>query len=133
MKYMLDTNTCVFVLRHKPLCVTERFQQCAVNEVCVSAITVAELRFGADKSLQPEANHDKLSKFLMDVDIIDFDPGAADAYGEIRADLERRGQTIGALDMLLAAHASSEDLIFVTHNTSEFQRVKGLQLEDWFE
>ena len=133
MKYMLDTNTCVFVLRSKPLCVTERFQQCADDEVCVSTITVAELRFGADKSHQPEANHDKLSKFLMEVEIVDFDPGAADAYGVIRADLERRGQPIGDLDMLLAAHAVSEGLIFVTHNTSEFQRVNGLQLEDWYE
>ena len=106
MKYMLDTNTCVFVLRSKPLCVTERFQQCADDEVCVSTITVAELRFGADKSLQPEANHDKLSKFLMEVEIVDFDPGAADAYGVIRADLERRGQPIGDLDMLLAALVS---------------------------
>ena len=66
------------------------------------------------------------------MDIVDFDSGAADAYGVIRADLERRGLPIGDLDMLLAAHALSEGLIFVTHNTSEFQRVRGLQLEDWF-
>ena len=133
MKYMLDTNMCVFVLRGKPSSVSERLYQCADKEVCVSTVTVAELRFGADKSNQPEANHDKVSKFLLSIDVVDFDPGAADAYGEIRADLERRGQPIGELDMLLAAHAINEGLIFVTHNTSEFQRVKGLQLEDWFE
>ena len=132
MKFMLDTNMCVFVLRGKPLSVTTRLQQCADREACVSTITVAELRFGADKSRQPEASHDKVSKFLMSIDVVDFDSGAADAYGIIRADLERRGQPIGDLDMLLAAHALNEGLNFVTHNTSEFQRVNGLQLEDWF-
>lgn len=133
MKYMLDTNMCVYVLQGKPLSVTSRLHQCAEHEVCVSTITVAELRFGADKCNQPEANHDKVSKFLMSIDVVDFDSGAADIYGEIRADLERRGQPIGDLDMLLAAHALNEGLSFVTHNTSEFQRVKGLRLEDWFE
>ncbi len=70
---------------------------------------------------------------MLTFDILDFDSGAADAYGEIRADLERRGPPSGTLDMLLAAQTVSKNLIFVTHNTSEFQRVKGLQLEDWFE
>lgn len=133
MRYLLDTNICVFVLRAKPFIVTERLLECADEDVAVSSVTVAELRHGAEKSNQPEDNHRKVSQFLLTYDVLDFDSGAADAYGEIRADLERRGQLIGELDMLLAAYALSKNLIFVTHNTSEFQRVKGLQLEDWFE
>ena len=132
MKYLLDTDMCVFALRNKPRIVAERIQQHSPDDIVISAITVAELRYGADKCARPEDNHEQLSKFLLTFDILFFDSGAADAYGEIRADLERRGQQIGSLDMLLAAHALSQGLIFVTHNTAEFQRVNGLQLEDWF-
>ena len=133
MKYLLDTNTCIFALRNKRPAVADHIRRTADGEIAISTVTVAELRFGADKSDDPEVNHDKVSKFLMPFDILPFDSGAADRYGEIRADLERRGQPIGPLDTLLAAHALSKGLIFVTHNTSEFQRVTGLQLEDWFE
>lgn len=133
MKYMLDTNMCVFALRNKPRAVGDRIQQHMPDDIVISVITVAELRVGADKSSRPEENHRQINDFLLTFDVLMFDSGAADAYGVIRADLERRGQPIGELDMLLAAHAVSQNLIFVTHNTSEFQRVKGLQLEDWFE
>lgn len=133
MRYLLDTNTCIFALRNKPPVVRERIRQCPAGEIGVSIITVAELRYGADKCEHPEAEHSKVSKFLLQVETLDFGPLAAEAFGGIRADLERRGEPIGPFDMLLAAHALSEGLIFVTHNTSEFQRVKGLQLEDWFE
>lgn len=133
MTYLLDTNICAFALRNKPPSVADRIRQHAPEAIVVSTITVAELRFGADKSPKPEVNHEMLSKFLLTFDVLDFDSGAADAYGIIRADLERRGQLIGQLDMLLAAQAISKNLIFVTHNTSEFQRVKGLRIEDWFE
>ena len=132
MKYLLDTNMCVFALRNKPRAVSDRIQQHKPDDIVISTITVAELRVGADKSNRPEENHRQISDFLLTFDVLMFDSGAADAYGVIRADLERRGQPIGELDMLLAAHAVSQNLIFVTHNTSEFQRVKGLQLEDWF-
>ncbi|MCX7423332.1 MAG: type II toxin-antitoxin system VapC family toxin [Planctomycetia bacterium] len=132
MKYLLDTNMCVFALRNKPRAVGDRIQQHKPDDIVISAITVAEFRVGADKSNRPEENHRQISDFLLTFDVLMFDSGAADAYGVIRADLERRGQPIGELDMLLAAHAVSQNLIFVTHNTSEFQRVKGLQLEDWF-
>ena len=111
----------------------DRIQQHKPDDIVISTVTVAELRFGADKSNRPEENHRQISDFLLTFDILLFDSGAADAYGAIRADLERRGQPIGELDMLLAAQAVSQNLIFVTHNTSEFQRVKGLLLEDWFE
>ena len=132
MKYLLDTNMCVYALRNKPRAVSDHIQQHKPDDIVISAITVAELRVGADKSNRPEENHRQISNFLLTFDVLMFDSGAADAYGVIRADLERRGQPIGELDMLLAAHAVSQNLIFVTHNTSEFQRVKGLQLEDWF-
>ena len=133
MKYLLDTNMCVFALRNKPSAVGDRIQQHKPDDIVISTITVAELRVGADKSNRPEENHRQISDFLLTFDILMFDSGAADAYGVIRADLERRGQPIGELDMLLAAQAVSQNLIFVTHNTSEFQRVKGIRLEDWFE
>ena len=133
MKYLLDTNMCVFALRNKPCAVGHRIQQHKPDDIVISTVTVAELRFGADKSNRPEENHRQISDFLLTFDILMFDSGAADAYGAIRADLERRGQPIGELDMLLAAQAVSQNLIFVTHNTSEFQRVKGLQLENWYE
>ena len=132
MKYLLDTNICVFALRNRPRAVADHIRQTADEDIAVSTVTDAELRHGADKSDQPDVNHDKINKLLMPFEILAFDSGAADAYGEIRAALERQGKPIGPFDMLLAAHAVSKGLIFVTHNTSEFQRVKGLQLEDWF-
>ncbi len=133
MKYLLDSNMCIFALRNKPRAVADRIQQHKPDDIVISTVTVAELRVGAEKSKSPEENHRQISDFLLTFDILMFDSGAADAYGVIRADLERRGQPIGELDMLLAAQAVSQNLVFVTHNTSEFQRVKGLQLEDWFE
>ena len=133
MKYLLDTNICIYLMRGKHPAVTARMRQHSEEGLAVSTVTVAELRFGAEKSEEPHRHHALISNLLMPFQILPFDFGAADTYGEIRADLERRGQLIGSLDMLLAAHALSQSLIFVTHNTSEFQRVKGLQFEDWYE
>ncbi len=133
MKYLLDTNVCVQVMRGKPPALAVRFHAQAADELAISAITLSELRHGAEKSADPLHHHGLVSRLLTGLTVLAYDFRAADKYGELRADLERRGQLIGSLDMLLAAHALSEGLIFVTHNTSEFQRVKGLQLEDWFE
>jgi tRNA(fMet)-specific endonuclease VapC len=133
MKYLLDTNVCIQVMRGKHPTIAARLHDCAVAELAISAITLSELRHGAEKSADPLHHHALVSRLLTGVTVLPFDFRAADKYGELRADLERRGQLIGSLDMLLAAHALSESLIFVTHNTSEFQRVKGLQLEDWYE
>ena len=133
MKYLLDSNVCIDLMRGKRPGLADRVLAHATDGLAVSSITLAELRFGAEKSADPLHHHALIGQILLPMTILPFDFRAADKYGEIRADLERRGQPIGPLDMLLAAHALSEGLIFVTHNTSEFQRVKGLQLEDWYE
>jgi len=131
VKYLLDTNICVFLIRRKPATVLARFQQYAINEVGISAVTLAELRYGADKSQRPEQNHAALDAFLVPLALVDFDSHAAECYGSVRADLERRGTPIGPLDTMIAAHAISLGTPLVTNNAAEFSQVPGLQWEDW--
>ncbi len=132
MKYMLDTNMCIYAQKNIPQ-VIEKIKNNFQYGVAISSITLAELEFGVQASANVEKNTIALYKFLSIVEILDFDSSAATEYGKIRADLKRKGTPIGNMDMLIAAHAKSENLIVVTHNTREFERVKGLQLEDWFE
>ena len=108
-----------------------RLYSCAVEQIAVSAITVAELQHGAAKSQQPERNRQALMEFLLPFSLLDFDCAAAAAYGVIRADLEVRGAPIGPMDRLLAAQAISRDLVLVTNNTREFARVPGLRTANW--
>jgi tRNA(fMet)-specific endonuclease VapC len=131
MKYMLDTNICVYIARRKPLGVLRRLQRTDVADVCVSAITVAELQYGVHKSARPQGNRLALAEFLASLEIASFGEAAAARYGEVRADLERRGTPIGPLDMLIAAHALSLDLTVVTNNDREFRRVPGLRTDNW--
>lgn len=131
MKYLLDTNICVFIIRRKPVNVLTRFQTYPPDEIGISSITLAELRYGADKSLDPAKNHRALDSFLMPLAVLPFDSRAADMYGNVRADLERRGVPIGPLDTLIAAHALGLGLALVTNNTAEFVRVSSLTVEDW--
>ena len=133
MKYLLDTNICIFVIRRKPALVLQRFFQQSPDEVAISSVTLAELRYGADKSTLPAKNHAALHSFLIPISVADFDPLAADQYGKIRAYLERRGTPIGPLDTMIAAHALSLKVTLVTANTSEFSRVPGLACENWTE
>lgn len=132
MKYMLDTNMCIYAQKNIPQ-VIEKIKDNFQYGIAISSITLAELEFGVQASANIEKNTIALYKFLSIVEILDFDSSAATEYGKIRADLKRKGTPIGNMDMLIAAHAKSEDLIVVTHNTREFERVEGLQLEDWFE
>ena len=129
--YLFDTNICIFVIKRKPLAVLQRFQQHSPANVAISSVTLAELRYGADKSSRPSKNHERPDSFLLPLSIKDFDSPAADHYGKVRADLERRGTPVGPLDTLIAAHALSLGTILVTNNTSEFSRVPGLTIEDW--
>ncbi|MCC7337529.1 MAG: type II toxin-antitoxin system VapC family toxin [Pirellulaceae bacterium] len=131
MKYLLDTNICVFVIRQKPLVVVEKFKQFVADELAISSVTLAELRYGADKSSDTGKNHAALDLFLAPLAIVDFDSQAAERYGVVRADLERRGLPIGPLDTMIAAHALRLVIPLVTNNTREFARVGGLLLEDW--
>ena len=131
MKYLLDTNICVFLIRQRSPAVLQRFQQYQPDELGISVVTLAELRYGADKSGDATKNHAALDGFLAPLAIADFDPPAADWYGKVRADLESRGQSIGPLDTLIAAHALALGIPLVTNNTAEFLRVPGLRVEDW--
>ena len=131
MRYMLDTNICVYLIKKKPLRVLEKLKKLAVSDVAISAVTLAELEYGVAKSDRPEQNSESLNAFVAPLEIISFDDRAACRYGEIRAFLERQGKVIGGMDMLIAAHASSLALTLVTNNIREFERIPGLELENW--
>ena len=131
MKYLLDTNICIALIRQKPAMLIQRLTSLQPGDAGISSITLAELFHGVEKSARPEQNMSALEQFLLPLDLADFDLDAALAYGRIRMDLERTGQLIGSMDMLIAAHAVSVDAILVTNNVQEFRRVKGLLVEDW--
>ena len=130
-RFMLDTDTCSYIMKRSHPLVLKRLQAVHVNDVCMSVITKAELLYGVEVS--PRRAHDAtaLAAFLPYVEVIDFSDEAAHHYGEIRADLKKRGVLIGANDLLIAAHARSLGLRLVTNNTAEFSRVKGLTVENW--
>ena len=130
-KYMLDTNICIYAIKNKPPEVIRNFLRHDPDDMCISSITYGELMHGVEKSQAVEKNRIAMSLFLSPITILDFDSYAAEEYGKIRADLERKGTPIGPLDMLIAGHAKSEGLTVVTNNTREFCRVKGLVVEDW--
>ena len=132
MRYMLDTNICIYIIKHKPEKVFKELQKHDPSEVCISSVTYAELIHGVEKSAAIEKNRLALALLLANIEIMNFDVNAANCYGKIRADLEKKGTPIGTMDMLISAHAKSENLIVVTHNTREFERIEGLQLEDWY-
>ncbi len=132
MKYMLDTNMCIYAQKKNPN-VLEKIRENLHDGLTISVVTLAELEYGVQASTNPEKNTIALLKFLSIVDILPFESAAASEYGKIRAELRRKGTPIGNMDMLIAAHAKVENLIVVTHNTHEFERVEGLQLDDWFE
>jgi tRNA(fMet)-specific endonuclease VapC len=134
--YLLDTDTCIYLLTgNQPgyqRNILARLDALPRNErPKISTIVLSELRYGVRKSRWRKANQTLLEKFLLDFDVHDYGAGATVLYGELRADLEKRGQPIGPLDMMIAAHALSLDATLVTHNTREFARVKGLRMEDW--
>ena len=131
MRYMLDTNICIYCIKQKPVQVFQRLQEHDPAEVCISSVTYAELVHGVEKSQAIERNRLALALLLTNIDILDFDTAAAESYGVIRADLERRGTPIGPLDMMTAGHAKSLGYTIVTNNTKEFNRVSGLNVENW--
>jgi tRNA(fMet)-specific endonuclease VapC len=131
MKYMLDTNICIGLIRNKPRNLITKLTDCAPGEVGISIITIAELTHGAHKSSQVEQNLLALDQFLFPLEIADFDQQASASYGFVRAFLEREGKVIGSMDMLIGAHALSLGVVLVTNNTNEFSRIPNLQMEDW--
>lgn len=131
MRYMLDTNICIYAIKHRPPKVLENILKHEPEEFCISAITYAELMHGVEKSQAKERNRIAIMLFLSAISILEFNHNDAIEYGKIRANLESKGTPIGPMDTLIAAHAKANNLILVTNNTREFFRVDGLAVEDW--
>jgi tRNA(fMet)-specific endonuclease VapC len=131
VKWMLDTDVCIALIKRQPPNLIRRLQGKAVGDVGISSITLAELHFGVSKSARRQQNHAALDQFLIPLDIEQFDELAAKSYGAVRAELESKGTPIGPLDTLIAGHALSLNVVLVTHNVGEFKRVTGLRIEDW--
>ena len=133
MRYMLDTNICIYSIKHKPEQVFLRLQEHEPADICISSVTYAELVHGVEKSQAIEKNRLALALLLSNIEILNFDANAAESYGKIRADLEKQGTSIGPLDMMIAGHAKSLNYTVATNNTKEFNRVPGLKFENWAE
>ena len=133
MIYMLDTNICIYAMKNKPEKVRRRLREELDNGVCISSITLAELEYGMKHSSNPAKNEQALLRFLVPFSVLPFGSTAAAEYGEIRAYLQSQGTPIGPLDMLIAGYARAEKMILVTNNVREFERVPGLELENWAE
>lgn len=131
MRHLTDTNICIYVMNERHPEVVRKFSGVSIGEIGVSAVTIAELQYGVAKSGNPEKNQQRLNEFLVPFEILPFGVEAARIYGELRTRLERSGRPIGPLDQMIAAHALSENLVLVTNNVREFQRVEGLKLENW--
>lgn len=130
MKYMLDTDICIYLINKRPPKVLDRFHRHEIGDIGVSSVTVAELAYGVAKS-GSERNRTALEGFLLPLEIADFDRNAAWKYGEIRGTLEHAGKLIGPYDMQIAAHALALGCTLVTNNLREFQRVRDLRVENW--
>lgn len=130
LKYMLDTNICIYVIKTYPAKLRETFNRLA-EQLSISTVTLAELGYGAEKSARRLENLQSVEQFAARLDVLAFSAKAAAHYGQIRVALERSGKPIGPHDMLIAAHARAEALTLVTNNTREFRRVPGLTVENW--
>ena len=132
MKYILDTNICIYIINEKPDKVLRKFELYPVYEFGISSITHAELQYGVEQSKNKNINQAALDEFLLPLTILPFHGHRlVTCYGEIRASLESKGQTIGPLDMLIAAHALSLDLTIISNNIKEFSRIQNLRCENW--
>ena len=131
LRYMLDTDTCSYIMKRSSQAVLNRLQTVPVTEVCISVITKSELLYGVELSPRQPQDATALKAFLPHVDVLDYPDEAATHYAQIRANLKQRGEMIGANDLFIAAHARSLGLVLVTNNTARFGRVKELRLENW--
>ncbi|MGK5086054.1 type II toxin-antitoxin system VapC family toxin [Bdellovibrionota bacterium FG-2] len=129
--YLLDTNICIYLIRKQSQALLKNIQSHSVTDIAISAITLAELRYGVEKSGFPKKNSDALDLFLLPIEILPFDTAASFTYGKIRADLERSGRLMGPLDMMIAGHALSLEAVLITNDEREFSRVKKLRIENW--
>lgn len=130
LQFMLYTNICIYVMNEHPKGLREKFNR-LTGQICISSIALAELRFGAEKSARRTENLETITQFVSRLDVLPFDEKAAAHYGEIRAALVRSGKPAGPHDMLIGAHARAENLIVVTNNIREFERMPGVRTENW--
>jgi len=131
--YLLDTNICIYIIKKKPVDVLKTLKTKSKKDIYISSITIAELEYGIAKSQFPEKNKIALIEFLSIFNILPFDDNDAVDFGKIKKELEKKGNIIGPMDLLLAAQAKSKKLILVTNNTKEFERVEGLKIENWLQ
>lgn len=131
MNYLIDTNICIYIMNQRPLEVINKFKTTELGQIGVSTITVSELYYGVAKSQHQKQNARRVEEFLTPFEILSYDDNASRYYGAIRSQLEAQGKVIGPLDMLIAAQALSKDLILVTNNEKEFQRIPSLKIENW--
>ncbi len=131
MKLLLDTDTCIYIIKRKYPGILRRLKNHSPGEIGISTITLSELRYGVSKSQYVQKNRQALNEFLIPLEIADFDERAAEIYGTIRAELEREGKPIGPMDMLIASHALSLGVTLVTSNVREFERIHKLKVIDW--
>lgn len=131
MKYMLDTNICIYIIRKHSHSMLDKFNLHNEGDIGISTITLSELNYGVEKSQHKQKNKAALDQFILPLDIVAFDEAAAESYGKIRSHLETKGIPIDPLDMMIAAHALSLDIILVTNNIKEFARVPHLNVENW--
>ncbi len=130
LRFMLDTNICIYVIKNRPASCREKFNTHS-GAMAISSVTLAELMYGAMKSAKPDSNMRTVEEFSARLTVLDFDTNAAGHYGDIRSVLETQGKVIGPYDMMIAGHTRSQGLILVSNNTREFERIEGLRLENW--
>lgn len=131
MLHLLDTDTVIYILKRRPPDVAAHFERCSPEEVAISALSIAELMYGAEKSQHPVKARRAVERIANSLPVLPFDEGAARVYGKVRSHLEKLGTPIGALDALVGAHALSARATLVTNNVREFERIPGLRVENW--
>ena len=131
MNFLIDTNICIYIINKRPPEVIQKFKDKEVGQIGISSITVSELQYGVSKSKFKKQNLRRLEEFLTPFQILPYDEPASKFYGEIRSQLESQGTIIGHLDLLIAAHALSQNLVLVTNNEKEFKRIPSLKVENW--
>ena len=131
MRYMLDTNICSYILKNHPAAVKQKFEEAGTENICISSIVLAELYYGAAKHPKGVVIRREINDFVSRLVVLPWDEVAADHYGAIRAALEKAGTLVGAMDMLIAAHAKSCGATLVSNNLREFDRIKGLKSANW--
>ena len=129
--YLLDTNICIYIIKKKPIEVLNVLKQKLKKDIFISSITVAELEYGVEKSKFPDINRISLLEFLSIFKIINYDDKDAVEFGKIKVNLEKLGKIIGPMDLLISSQAINKNLILVTNNVKEFERINGLRIENW--